>query len=113
MQRVKSSCVLKHLSFFFLSINRVSGVLSLNTGLFASVCLASRLHSSWHSFALVTFAIQVFALWPALRRNLRVSLVGLLRVSEYSDTRGSEYKIEYEYSSLPKSLDRDLLFFFF
>ena len=39
--------------------------------------------------------------------------VGLLRVSEYSDTRGSEYKIEYEYSSLPKSLDRDLFFFFF
>ena len=40
-------------------------------------------------------------------------LVGLLRVSEYSDIRGSEYKIEYEYSSLPKSLDRDLFFFFF
>ena len=39
--------------------------------------------------------------------------VGLLRVSEYSDTRGSEYKIEYEYSSLPKSLDRDFFFFFF
>ena len=45
---------------------------------------------------------------------LHLSLfVGLLRVSEYSDTRGSEYKIEYEYSSLPKSLDRDLFFFFF
>ena len=41
------------------------------------------------------------------------SCIGLLRVSEYSDTRGSEYKIEYEYSSLPKSLDRDLFFFFF
>ena len=39
--------------------------------------------------------------------------LGLLRVSEYSDIRGSEYKIEYEYSSLPKSLDRDLFFFFF
>ena len=38
--------------------------------------------------------------------------IGLLRVSEYSDTRGSEYKIEYEYSSLPKSLDRDFFFFF-
>ena len=37
--------------------------------------------------------------------------VGLLRVSEYSDIRGSEYKIEYEYSSLPKSLDRNLFFF--
>ena len=39
--------------------------------------------------------------------------IGLLRVSEYSDIRGSEFKIEYEYSSLPKSLDRDLFFFFF
>ena len=41
------------------------------------------------------------------------NLLGLLRVSEYSDTRGYEYKIEYEYSSLPKSLDCDLFFFFF
>ena len=40
-------------------------------------------------------------------------LIGLLRVSEYSDIRGSEYKIEYEYSSLPKLLDRDFFFFFF
>ena len=39
--------------------------------------------------------------------------VGLLRVSEYWDIRGSEYKIEYEYSSLPKSLDRNFFFFFF
>ena len=39
--------------------------------------------------------------------------IGLLRVSEYSNIRGSEYKIEYENSSLPKSLDRDLFFFFF
>ena len=39
--------------------------------------------------------------------------LGLLRVSEYSDIRGSEFKIEYGYSSLPKSLDRDLFFFFF
>ena len=29
-----------------------------------------------------------------------------------TNTRGSEYKIEYEYSSLPKSLDRDFFFFF-
>ena len=42
-----------------------------------------------------------------------VCAIGLLRVSEYSDIRGSEYKIEYGYSSLPKSLDRDFFFFFF
>ena len=45
------------------------------------------------------------------------NFLGLLRISEYSDIhgsdiRGSEYKIEYEYLSLPKSLDRDLFFFF-
>ena len=39
--------------------------------------------------------------------------LGLLRVSEYSDIRGSEFKIEYGYSSLQKSLDRDLFSFFF
>ena len=52
---------------------------------------------------------------PEKSQKYRVSLqywLGLLRVSEYSDIRGSEYKIEYEYSSLPKSLDRDLFFFF-
>ena len=38
--------------------------------------------------------------------------VGLLPVSEYSDIRRSGYKIEYGYSSLPKSLDRDLFCFF-
>ena len=42
--------------------------------------------------------------------TLTTSAVGLLRVSEYSDIRGSEYKIEYGYSALPKSLDRDLFF---
>ena len=41
--------------------------------------------------------------------KLALSRLGLLRVSEYSGIRGIEYKIEYEYSSLPKSLD---LFFF-
>ena len=48
----------------------------------------------------------------ALGRGQR-SNIELLRVSEYSDTRGSEYKIEYEYSSLPKSLESRSFFFFF
>ena len=39
------------------------------------------------------------------------TLIGLLGVSEYSDICGSECKIEYEYSSLPKSLDHNLFFF--
>ena len=46
-------------------------------------------------------------------QEVDIDTVGLLRLSEYSDTHGSECKIEYEYSSLPKSLDRDLSFFFF
>ena len=43
----------------------------------------------------------------------RADILELLRVPEYSDIPGSEYKIEYEYLSLPKSLDRVLFFFFF
>ena len=34
-------------------------------------------------------------------------------VGIHSDIHGSDYKIEYEYSSLPKSLDRNLFFSFF
>ena len=34
-------------------------------------------------------------------------LLGLRWVSEYSDIQGSDKKIEYEYSSMPKLLDRD------
>ena len=40
-------------------------------------------------------------------------ILGLLRVSENSDIHGSEFKIEYEYLSLPKSLDRYLFFLHF
>ena len=40
-----------------------------------------------------------------------INLLGLLRVSEYSNIHGSDKKIEYEYSSLPKSLERDYVFF--
>ena len=57
-----------------------------------------------------TFVLSIFE-WP-LKTGV-TNLLGLLRVSEYSDIHGSEFKIEYEYSSLPKSLDRDLFFFLF
>ncbi|KAJ8300125.1 hypothetical protein KUTeg_021644, partial [Tegillarca granosa] len=49
----------------------VSEALSLNAGIFASVCLASRLHTSWHAFAAVTFSLQIFGLFPAFRRKLK------------------------------------------
>ena len=55
-------------SFFY----RVSRSTSLNASIFASVCLASRLPSSWHVFATVILAMQMFALFPSLRRQLKV-----------------------------------------
>ena len=62
------SCLHNFLWFF-----RVSQSLSLNAAIFASVCLASRLPTVWHAFATVTFAVEVFALWPLLRRKIKVS----------------------------------------
>ena len=44
---------------------------------------------------------------PDLNPNCLI-LLGLLGVSKYSDIYRSDKKIEYEYSSMPKSLDRDL-----
>jgi len=44
---------------------------SFNAGIFASVCLASRLSTTWHAFVTVTFAVEIFALWPELLRTLR------------------------------------------
>ena len=55
-------------SFFY----RVSRSTSLNASIFASVCLASRLPSSFHVFATVILAMQMFALFPSLRRQLKV-----------------------------------------
>ena len=52
---------------------RVSQALSLNAAIFASVCLASRLPTTWHAFTTVTVALEMFALWPSLRRKLKVS----------------------------------------
>ena len=58
-----------------------------------------------------------FQCWGGLRNPGCIGenyyLLGLLRVSEYSDIHGSNKKFEYEYSSLPKMVDRDLFFFFF
>ncbi|XP_018422340.1 PREDICTED: phosphatidylinositol N-acetylglucosaminyltransferase subunit C [Nanorana parkeri] len=62
-----------HLVFFDYGANAavVSNTLSINMAIFASVCLASRLPRSLHAFTMVTFAIQIFALWPSLQRKLR------------------------------------------
>ncbi|XP_071820888.1 phosphatidylinositol N-acetylglucosaminyltransferase subunit C-like [Apostichopus japonicus] len=50
----------------------VSKSLSLNASVFASVCLASRLPTSLHAFTTVSLALQLFALWPELRRKLKL-----------------------------------------
>ncbi|XP_063796051.1 phosphatidylinositol N-acetylglucosaminyltransferase subunit C [Pseudophryne corroboree] len=91
--------LLGHLVFFDYGANAavVSSTLSINMAIFASVCLASRLPRSLHAFTMVTFAIQIFALWPSLQRKLRAytpwtyicvtflfslfSVVGLLSIS--------------------------------
>ncbi|KAM4642214.1 phosphatidylinositol N-acetylglucosaminyltransferase subunit C [Discoglossus pictus] len=65
--------LLGHLVFFDYGANAavVSSTLSINMAIFSSVCLASRLPRSLHAFAMVTFAIQIFALWPSLQKKLR------------------------------------------
>nr|XP_002189928.4 phosphatidylinositol N-acetylglucosaminyltransferase subunit C [Taeniopygia guttata] len=65
--------LLGHLIFFDYGANAaiVSSTLSLNMAIFASVCLASRLPRSLHAFVMVTFAMQIFALWPMLQKKLK------------------------------------------
>ncbi|ESO92813.1 hypothetical protein LOTGIDRAFT_120032 [Lottia gigantea] len=49
----------------------VPGTLSLNAATFASICLASRLNTTWHAFSIVLFSFEWFALWPLLRHRLK------------------------------------------
>nr|XP_039274140.1 phosphatidylinositol N-acetylglucosaminyltransferase subunit C-like [Styela clava] len=49
----------------------ISRAVSLNMSLFSSVCLASRLDSSEHVFAIVILALFLFGFWPMLQRTLR------------------------------------------
>lgn len=58
---------------------RASKTLSFNAGLFASICLASRFHtSSIHTFGLTTIAFILFALLPDYRKIIyQVNLIFL------------------------------------
>lgn len=82
--------LLGHLIFFDYGANAaiVSSTLSLNMAIFASVCLASRLPRSLHAFIMVTFAIQIFALWPMLQKKLKAytprSYVGVTLLFAFS-----------------------------
>ena len=50
----------------------VSAVVSFNAGIFATVCLASRLSSLAQGFSLIVFSVIVFGVWPTLRRSISV-----------------------------------------
>lgn len=49
----------------------VSTPLSLNAAIFGAVCLASRLSTTYHVFALMVFASDIFVLFTVLRKRLR------------------------------------------
>ncbi|XP_061894852.1 phosphatidylinositol N-acetylglucosaminyltransferase subunit C [Entelurus aequoreus] len=63
--------LLAHLVSFPYAHPSPPGSLSLNAALFASVCLASRLPGALHTFAMLSCALLVFALWPCLLRRIR------------------------------------------
>lgn len=64
--------MLVHLSFYNYGINTaiVSKPISLNAAFFASVCLASRLSTSYHAFAFLIFATDLFVLLAILYQKL-------------------------------------------
>ncbi|MEQ2307714.1 hypothetical protein AMECASPLE_021058 [Ameca splendens] len=68
--------LLAHLVSFPYAHPSPPGSLSLNAALFASVCLASRLPGTLHTFAMLTCALLVFALWPCLLQRLRENAPG-------------------------------------
>jgi len=53
--------------------HRLTSVLSMNAAISASVVLASRLQSNLAVFVLVLFAMQLFAVYPILRKRMQVS----------------------------------------
>ncbi|KAK9679302.1 Phosphatidylinositol N-acetylglucosaminyltransferase [Popillia japonica] len=66
-----------HLIFFDygLSAAIVSNSLSLSAAIFGSICLASRLASSYHALSLITVAISCFLLFPVLRNKYPKSVI--------------------------------------
>ena len=62
-----------HLIFHNFGLDKaaiVSNALSLNASLFAAVCLASRLVSSYDAFVLLSLSVVVFVLFPIFRLEL-------------------------------------------
>lgn len=69
--------VIVHLIFFDygISVAIVSNSLSLSAAIFGSICLASRLASSYHALVLITAAITCFLLFPLLRNKYKKSVM--------------------------------------
>lgn len=70
-----------HLVFHDYGLDRaavVSNPLSLNAALFAAVCLASRLGSSFDAFVLLALSVEGFVLFPLFRRRLQGTLLVLV-----------------------------------
>lgn len=68
---MSAGMLMTHLVFFPYTQPSLPGSLSLNAALFASVCLASRLPGTLHTFAMLSCALIIFALWPSLLQQLR------------------------------------------
>lgn len=74
-----------HLIFFDYGVRVliVSRSLSINATTFGSLCLASRLPSPFHTFVLLTTAVESFVLCPLLlnkieNKTIRISIVGFM-----------------------------------
>ncbi|XP_035216358.1 phosphatidylinositol N-acetylglucosaminyltransferase subunit C-like [Stegodyphus dumicola] len=59
----------------------VSQSLSLNSALFAAVCLSSRLPTVMRTFALVILAVMVFVVLPLLRHRFQKNISGFLIIT--------------------------------
>ena len=68
----------------------VSNALSLNAAIFASICLASRLASSYDAFVILSVSVVAFVLFPLLRLRLEgtfsisiavISIIGIVMLT--------------------------------
>lgn len=66
-------CVMHYNQLIFYALCSVNPTVSHNVGLFASICLASRLESDLDVFTLMIVAVALFTLLPSFRRHHQVS----------------------------------------
>ncbi|KAJ7357388.1 phosphatidylinositol N-acetylglucosaminyltransferase [Mycena albidolilacea] len=85
---------------------RLTSVLSMNAAISASVVLASRLANDLAVFALILFSVQVFALFPRLRRRLgrpsalQLALTLVLFSSSIAVTRSISRTVTWIYAAV-------------